>query len=257
MPELKALIWDVDGTVAETERDGHRLAFNAAFEAFGLPWHWDVPHYDHLLQVAGGYERVLADLAQRPEAPRDVEARERLGRALHQYKNTAYTALVRQGGIVARPGVLRLVAECQAAGVKLAVATTTGKANVEALFSLLFGAGWQQVFPVRVCAEDAPAKKPHPQAFLQALQGLQLSAGEALVLEDSPNGLQAARAAGLGTLITRSAGFPHHAMPGALAEVANLDAPLRVGGRAYAQVNLAALRDLHQAGAGQPPIQGP
>jgi len=249
MPELKALIWDVDGTIAETERDGHRVAFNAAFKALGLPWHWDDAHYGVLLHVAGGLERLRADLAQRSDAPADPAERERLARALHSEKNAAYTALVRRGGIAARPGVQRLVAECQAAGVALAVATTTGAANVEALFPGLFGAGWAQLFRVRVCAEDAPAKKPDPLAYTLALQRLGVRSDEALALEDSPNGLLAARSAGLGVVVTRSAHFQPDPMPGALAVVADLDAPLRVADQVHGQVSLAALRDLHSMGA--------
>jgi beta-phosphoglucomutase-like phosphatase (HAD superfamily) len=244
---LRALIWDVDGTVAETERDGHRLAFNTAFQVLGLPWRWDAAHYGVLLHVTGGYERLLADMAQRADAPQEGIEREKLARALHGEKNRAYTTLVQAGGMGARPGVQRLVGECQAAGVALAVATTTGTANVDALFPGLFGPDWREIFPVRVCAEDAPAKKPDPLVYTLALQRLGLGAESALALEDSPNGLMAARAAGLGTVVTRGAYFVHEAMAGALAVVPDLDAPVVCGDRRFGRVDLAALRAL-QAG---------
>jgi HAD superfamily hydrolase (TIGR01509 family) len=212
---LKALIWDVDGTVAETERDGHRVAFNAAFEALGLPWRWDVAHYGHLLQVAGGRERLLHDMATRADAPATPAERDTLARELHGRKNRAYAALVARGGIGARPGVLRLMDECSAGGVRLAVATTTSRSNVLALFERLLGSGWQQRFDAVVCAEDAPLKKPHPQAYQRVLQRLRVPAHEAFALEDSPSGLQAARAAGIACGVTRSAYFADAQFDGA------------------------------------------
>ena len=140
---LRALIWDVDGTVAETERDGHRVAFNRAFAEAGLPWHWDVAEYAELLEVTGGRERILAYLQRRADAPAGAAEREALARRLHPRKNAVYAELVAQGGIAARPGVLRLMDECHAEGVALAIATTTSRANVEALFASLLGGDWR------------------------------------------------------------------------------------------------------------------
>lgn len=224
-PRLRALLWDVDGTVAETERDGHRVAFNQAFEALGLPWRWGVAHYGELLRVAGGVERLHHDLAQRPEAPADPQAREQLVRALHRAKTAAYTARVAQRALTARPGVQRLVAECQAAGLALAVVTTTSRANVDALFTGLWGGAWTRFFTTVVCAEDAPLKKPHPQAYQRALQQLALPAHEAFALEDSPAGLQAARAAGVACGITRGAYFLGEVFDGAAWVQADLETP--------------------------------
>ena len=212
---LKALIWDVDGTVAETERDGHRVAFNAAFEAQGLPWHWDVAQYGRLLQVTGGRERLLHDMAARPDAPATPAARDALARELHRRKNLLYADLVARGGIGARPGVLRLMDECRHAGVMLAVATTTSRSNVIALFENLLGIGWGRRFDAVVCAEDAPMKKPHPQVYQMVLQRLAIQAGEAFALEDAPNGLQAARAAGIACGVTFSAYFADSHFEGA------------------------------------------
>lgn len=222
---LRALIWDVDGTIAETERDGHLPAFNEAFAALGLPWPWDEAAYAELLQVTGGRERLLHDMAQRPDAPATAAERDALARELHRRKNIAYAQRVAQGRIAARPGVLRLVTECQAAGVALAVATTTSRSNVQALFTGLWGHGWPAIFTVAVCGEDVALKKPHPQAYTQALQRLGVAPGEAFALEDSPAGLQAARAAGLACGITRSAFFAGQAFTGAAWVRDNLDTP--------------------------------
>ena len=222
---LRALIWDVDGTVAETEAQGHRLAFNSAFEAWGLPWRWSVAQYGEWLHVSGGRERLLAYMDSVADAPRSATEREALARRLHRLKNELYADLVARGGIPARPGVHRLMHECRQAGVALAVATTTSRVNVEALFRSLFGADWRAGFAAVVCAEDAPVKKPDPQAYLLALQHLGLRADEALALEDSPNGLQAALAAGVRTVITRSAYFGDADFSGAALACDDLDTP--------------------------------
>jgi HAD superfamily hydrolase (TIGR01509 family) len=222
---LRALIWDVDGTVAETEAHGHRVAFNLAFETIGNPWRWDVPTYGALLHVTGGRERLLAFMAGRADAPSTAEGREALARELHRCKNDAYARLVAQGGIGARPGVRRLMDACQREGVALALATTTSTSNVHALFSSLFGAGWRSRFAAVVCAEDAPVKKPDPQAYRLALERLGVAPDEAFAIEDSPNGLQAARAAGIRCGITRSAYFADAVFEGAAWIRDDLDRP--------------------------------
>lgn len=240
---LRALIWDVDGTVAETEHDGHLVAFNQAFGALGLAWHWDHTRYRHLLDVTGGRERLLHDMASRDDAPASPAGREALARELHRRKNVFYADLVAQGGIQARPGVRRLMDECTAAGVAQAVATTTSTSNVQALFSGLLGAAWRQRFAAVVCAEDAPLKKPHPQAYTLALQRLAVAPDEAFALEDSPNGLQAARAAGITCGITRSVYFADATFDGAAWVRADLDTPTPMtleGLRLALHANMAA-----------------
>ena len=222
---LRALIWDVDGTVAETERDGHRVAFNRAFEDAGIAWRWDVPTYGALLHVTGGLERLLYCMEGRADAPATAHEREALARELHRRKNAVYAELVAQGGIGARPGVCRLMDACWREGVALAVATTTSTSNVEALFSSLFGAGWRSRFTAVVCAEDAPVKKPDPQAYRLALERLGVAADEAFAIEDSPNGLHAARAAGIRCGITRSAYFAEAVFEGAAWVRDDLDRP--------------------------------
>ena len=222
---LRALIWDVDGTLAETEALGHRVAFNRAFEEAGLPWRWGVAEYAELLEVVGGRERILADLPCRADAPAGAAEREALARRLHLRKNAIYAELVSQGGIAARPGVLRLMHECHAMGVALAIATTTSRPNVDALLRSLLGTGWEKRFAAVVCAEDAPAKKPDPLVYRVALQRLGVAPGEAFALEDSPNGLRAALGAGVRCGITRSAYFADGRFDGAAWVRDDLDTP--------------------------------
>ena len=213
---LRLLIWDIDGTVAETEALGHRVAFNRAFEEAGLPWHWDEAEYTGLLRVAGGRERVLAYMQRRDDVPADAEARETLVRQLRSRKNVFYAEQVAQGVLKARPGVLRLMGECASEGVALAVATTSSRANVQALMTRLLGADWQQRFAAVVCAEDAQAKKPDPEVYRLALQRSGVPAYEAFALEDSPDGLNAALAAGIACGVTRSSAFADASFDGAV-----------------------------------------
>lgn len=225
---LRLVMWDVDGTVAETEDEGHRAAFNLAFGDAGLPWRWGVARYGELLRVAGGRERLLRDMQDRPDAPADAVARDALARRLHAAKNAHYAHLVREGRIPARPGVCRLMDELAAAGVAQAVVTTTSRANVDALFPHLLGAQWLGRFATVVCAEDAPLKKPHPQAYALALQRTGVAPADALAIEDSPNGLHAAAAAGVACLITRSLYFRDADFSGAAHVVDGLEGPAGV-----------------------------
>lgn len=211
------MIWDVDGTLAETERDGHRVAFNAAFAEHGLPWRWDSEHYGRLLAVAGGRERLLHDLAARPDAPACAAERERLARALHAAKNAAYERIVAAGGIGLRPGVRELMDECAVRGVPMAIATTTGQRNVAALLGRQLGGDWPQRFACVLGAEDAPRKKPDPQVYEMALARLGLPAHETMAIEDSPAGVAAACAAGVPVVVTRSAYFAAAEVTGARA----------------------------------------
>ncbi len=222
---LKALLWDVDGTLAETERDGHRVAFNLAFEDVGVPWRWDVARYGDLLRVAGGFERLMRDMADRPGAPAAPTEREALARRLHARKNEHYAQIVAGGAMSARPGVLRLIREAAAAGLPQAIATTTSRANVLALLPALLGAGWQTIFSTVVAAEDAPCKKPDPQVYQRALAQLGISADEAVAVEDSAMGVAAAGAAGLPVIIARSVYFAGDDSEGSMWCGTDLDTP--------------------------------
>lgn len=204
---LAALLWDVDGTLAETERDGHRVAFNRAFEALGLNWHWDEERYGRLLRVTGGRERLLAAMAEEADAPALAGEREALARELHRLKNRAYAECVRGGAIALRRGIEAMIHEAAARGLRQAIVTTTSRANVDALLGHHLGGGWERGFGAVVCGEDVDRKKPDPQAHRRALDALSLPATSTLAIEDSCAGAHAALAAGVPVLVTRSAYF--------------------------------------------------
>jgi len=214
---IKALLWDVDGTLAETERDGHRVAFNRAFEALGLPWRWDEARYGELLRITGGRERLLHDMAARSDAPVLLDERLALARRLHELKNRAYGEIVASGSITLREGVRPILEQCRERGVRLGIVTTTSTANVQALLAAQLGADWRQRFDAVVCGEDTAQKKPHPEAYQRALAALRIAPNEALAMEDSPGGATAAREAQVPLVVTRSAYFADDPIDGAVA----------------------------------------
>jgi HAD superfamily hydrolase (TIGR01509 family) len=201
---LRALVWDVDGTLAETEHDGHRVAFNETFAEHGMDWHWDEPLYRRLLAITGGKERMahwwrLHDpvTAAHPDMPARIAQ-------LHARKTALYVDLVAQGRVALRPGVARLLRAARDEGLVLAIATTTSPENVTALLASTLGAeslGW---FACIGAGDVVPAKKPAPDIYHWVLQRLGLAPTDALALEDSAPGAAAAVAAGLATVVTRS-----------------------------------------------------
>lgn len=197
--DLKALIFDVDGTLADTERDGHRLAFNRAFRDAGLPFEWDTELYGRLLEVAGGKERIRYFLDLFPEQAQLSDAEIA---ALHKAKTAHYVDIVSSGGVPLRPGVLRLLQEARDSGVRLAIATTTTPENVEALLRNTLGPEAMNWFEVIAAGDSVPAKKPAPDIYFSALSDLGLEAGQCLAVEDSENGVISARDAGLPVLVT-------------------------------------------------------
>lgn len=217
MSTLKALLWDVDGVLAESERDGHRVAFNRAFEACGLPWRWSDRHYGELLRITGGRERLLDDMSTRADAPVSPDERDALARKVHALKNDIYAGLVRDGRIALRDGVLPLMDECRERGVPMGIVTTTSRVNVESLLQAQLGQGWADRFAVVVCGEDVAQKKPAPDAYLQALSALGTGPLQAVAIEDSPGGVAAARAAAVPVVVTRSAYFADAAIDDAIA----------------------------------------
>lgn len=208
----RALIFDVDGTLAETE-EIHRAAFNRVFAEDGLPWRWEVDHYRELLRVTGGKERIRHHAALIGLAP-DALDEARIGR-LHARKNEIYGALVRGGACELRPGVEALIRDAAARGLRLAIATTTSRANIEALLAATFPADGDTLFETLVCGEDVAAKKPDPEAYVVALARLGLPADACLAFEDSTNGLAAARGARIRTIVTPGLYTAHERFDGA------------------------------------------
>jgi len=199
---LQALLFDVDGTMADTERDGHRIAFNLAFKEVGLDWDWSVELYGKLLAVTGGKERIQHYLDhyntefKRPAALADYIA------DLHKSKTRHYTELLNTGAIPLRPGVLRILTEARAAKLRLAIATTTTPANVSGLLKNTLGAEGESWFEVIAAGDIVPAKKPASDIYDYALKEMDLSAAEGIAFEDSENGIQSSLGAKLKTIIT-------------------------------------------------------
>ncbi|NTV95308.1 MAG: HAD family hydrolase, partial [Thiobacillus sp.] len=199
---LKALLFDVDGTLADTERDGHRPAFNAAFREYGLDWDWDVELYGKLLAVTGGKERMryyVEHFNTGYVKPADFDD---LVVELHKAKTRHYTRMLAEGGIPLRPGVRRLLEEARAAGLILGVATTTTPDNVTALLRHSLAEDGPDWFAVIAAGDIVPAKKPAPDIYTWALERLGLAAEECLAFEDSKNGIRSSQGAGLKTVVT-------------------------------------------------------
>ncbi len=198
MAELKCVLWDVDGTLADTERDGHRVAFNMAFEEAGMDRRWDVATYGELLKVTGGKERMQFDIERggMPEIPFEKIAE------LHARKTDHYQSLIADGLIPLRPGVRRLLEEAHDAGVIVGVATTTTPAALDALIEHSLGREWFDRFAVLAAGDIVPAKKPAPDIYTYAMEKLGVAPENTLALEDSGNGWLAARDAGLKCVVT-------------------------------------------------------
>lgn len=206
--ELHAVIFDVDGTLADTERDGHRLAFNATFKAFNLDWDWDVKCYGELLAVTGGKERIRYFIEKyRPEILEKNNLNDWIA-DLHSTKTQHFVSLLQQGKIPLRPGVARLIHQLRKEGIKIAIATTTTPENVTALLKSTLGDDAPNWFDVIGAGDIVAKKKPAADIYDWVLEQLGLSAKHCIAIEDSENGLQAALAANLPTLITIN-GYTH------------------------------------------------
>ena len=227
---LRALIFDVDGTLAETE-EAHRGAFNRAFAEAGRDWRWSVDTYRMLLRVTGGQQRIrhFLDTIGETVTPAEIAS-------LHARKNQLFADMAAAGAMSPRPGVARLIAEARGAGVFLAIATTTSRANLEALLANLFAAEAPSWFDVIVAGEDVRAKKPDPEVYAKVLAALDVAAAEAVAIEDSRNGLLAASACAIRTVVTPSFYSAGEDFTGAALLCPDLDRPK--------PIDLAALASL-------------
>jgi HAD superfamily hydrolase (TIGR01509 family) len=247
---MHALIFDVDGTLADTETV-HLQAFNAAFAEAGLDWFWDEALYTRLLKVAGGKERLLrywhvAD----PEEADGMRVSEVID-AVHAIKTRHYAARVRDGGLPLRPGIARLIGEAQAAALPVAIATTTTPANLDALLQTPFGPAWRTRFAAICDAGTTRTKKPSPDVYFDVLRQLGLKGADCVAFEDSANGLRAARAAGVPTVVTPTAYTSQDDFDGALAVLPHLGephapVPSSVPDEPAGWVDLATLRQWHR-----------
>ena len=196
---LRALIFDVDGTLAETE-EAHREAFNDTFAAAGLGWHWTQADYTRLLRTTGGKERMRRHRDDLGAAlPTDAAIAD-----LHGHKTARYAEILAAGGLSLRPGVAAMVDRARAAGLRLAVATTTNRPNVEALARACWGCPAGALFDVIAAGDEVAAKKPAPDVFRLALARLGLPPDACIAFEDSVNGLRSAQGAGLRVVVTPS-----------------------------------------------------
>jgi HAD superfamily hydrolase (TIGR01509 family) len=212
------LIFDVDGTLAETEGI-HRRAFNAAFLEHGIEWYWDRCTYKKLLRVAGGKERLRAYPITQPPSYRYSD---RQLVEVHQGKTRHYARLMAQHTCRLRPGVAAFIRAAIARRQTLAIATTTTFSNVEGLLSGALGRQWRSLFAAVVSGDEIPRKKPAPDVYLEVLRRLGRPADGCLAIEDSANGLKAAVSAGIPVLITRSEYFHDDDFSPALAVVDDL-----------------------------------
>ncbi len=203
---MSAVIFDCDGVLADTERDGHRLAFNRTFREFKLPIEWSAERYGDKLQIAGGKERMASELtpefARANGLPEDPEGQAAQLATWHRRKTEIYTELVAAGALPTRPGIRRIITEAQDAGWTLAVASTSAEPSVRAILEQAIGPERAGRFDLVLAGDVVARKKPAPDIYLLALERLGLPAAEVLVIEDSRNGLRAASGAGLRCVMT-------------------------------------------------------
>lgn len=232
---MKALIFDCDGVLADTERDGHRIAFNHAFAQRGYNFQWDERLYGELLKISGGKERMRSyfDRCSWPEEKIDHNA---LITQLHKSKTEHFMEILESGQIPLRSGVARIVDEAVAGRILLAVCSTSNEKAVNLLVEKLLGRKRKEAFAVILAGDVVKRKKPAPEIYLLAAEKLGEKASDCVVVEDSRNGLLAAKAAGMKCVITKNGYTETEDFSEADLVVAELGDPPRV------QVNIATLK---------------
>ena len=221
---IKAIIFDVDGTLADTE-NGHRESFNKAFAESGLNWNWDAYLYDKLLKVTGGKERIKYFVESFLTGFAKPEDFEEFIKHLHKVKTAHYTAMLREGKIPLRPGIRQLLADARAGGIRLAIATTTSPENVATLLQQGLGADGESWFEVIGCGDIVPHKKPAPDIYIWVLEKMGLPAAACIALEDSENGLRSSLAAGIKTFVITNRYTRNQDFSGAAAVFGDLSDP--------------------------------
>ncbi|MBW8039870.1 MAG: HAD-IA family hydrolase [Planctomycetes bacterium] len=235
--QFKALIFDCDGVLVDTERDGHRVAFNKAFAEKGYPIEWDVEQYSELLNVAGGKERMRHYFNQ-SSWPVDTADKDTLIKELHKLKTDLFMRIIESGELPLRPGVARLVDEAVAGGIRLAVCSTSNERAVNLVVGKLLGPEQNDCFEMILAGDVVSKKKPDPSIYKLALQRLALQPDECVVIEDSRNGLLAAKGAEMYCVVTTNGYTKDEDFTEADLVVPELGVPPNV------QVTIEILRDI-------------
>ena len=230
--KTQAIIFDVDGTMADTE-EAHRVSFNRAFSENNLNWNWDVSLYDKLLKITGGKERIKYFVETYLLDYKKPDEYENFIKNLHMIKTTHYTTMLKKGLIPFRPNIKKLIVDAKKANIRLAIATTTSPENVTALMEQEFGKDYETMFDAIGCGDIVSKKKPAPDIYEWVLNKMKLKPDNCIALEDSENGLKSGLAAGIKTFITTNLYTQQQDFTGAAAvykDLSNLEEFYRVAG---------------------------